>query len=53
MILHCMFMFSSAQFGCLAWSASEKSLLFVAEKKLPKAVSYFERQSPGNVFLKG
>ncbi|XP_078343278.1 acylamino-acid-releasing enzyme-like isoform X2 [Oculina patagonica] len=35
-----------SQFGCLAWSASEKSLLFVAEKKLPKAVSYFERQSP-------
>jgi len=25
----------------------------VAEKKLPKAVSYFERQKPGNVNLKG
>ncbi|KAJ7379448.1 hypothetical protein OS493_016689 [Desmophyllum pertusum] len=34
-----------SQFGCLAWSASEKSLLYVAEKKLPKAVSYFERQN--------
>ncbi|XP_068714262.1 acylamino-acid-releasing enzyme-like [Montipora foliosa] len=32
------------QFGCLAWSSSEQFLLYVAEKKLPKAVSYFERQ---------
>jgi len=37
--------YEDIQFGCLAWSASEKSLLYVAEKKLPKAVSYFERQN--------
>lgn len=37
----------AAQFSCLAWSASEQSLLYVAEKKLPKAVSYFEKQKPG------
>ncbi|XP_077981518.1 acylamino-acid-releasing enzyme-like [Glandiceps talaboti] len=30
------------QFGCLQWSANENKLLYVAEKKLPKTVSYFE-----------
>ncbi|XP_070558355.1 acylamino-acid-releasing enzyme-like [Ptychodera flava] len=30
------------QFGCLEWSSSEKQLLYVAEKKRPKTVSYFE-----------
>ncbi|XP_073229262.1 acylamino-acid-releasing enzyme-like isoform X2 [Porites lutea] len=35
-----------SQFGCLAWSSNEQFLLYVAEKKLPKAVSYFERQKP-------
>ncbi|XP_069141324.1 acylamino-acid-releasing enzyme-like isoform X1 [Argopecten irradians] len=30
------------QFGSFAWSYSEKSLLYIAEKKLPKSVSYFE-----------
>ena len=39
--LICMFI---GQFGSLVWSASEKYLLYVAEKKLPKAVSYFEKQ---------
>ena len=38
--------FFPAQFGCLAWSSNEQFLLYVAEKKLPKAVSYFERQKP-------
>ncbi|RMX52916.1 hypothetical protein pdam_00010942 [Pocillopora damicornis] len=41
MKLICMFI---GQFGSLVWSASEKYLLYVAEKKLPKAVSYFEKQ---------
>lgn len=36
--------YEDSQFGCLAWSVSEKYLLYVAEKKLPKAVSYFEKQ---------
>ena len=35
-----------AQFGCLAWSSNEQFLLYVAEKKVPKAFSYFERQKP-------
>uniref|UniRef100_A0A8B9RIW0 Acylamino-acid-releasing enzyme n=1 Tax=Astyanax mexicanus TaxID=7994 RepID=A0A8B9RIW0_ASTMX len=30
------------QFGCLVWSHSETHLLYVAEKKRPKAESYFE-----------
>ena len=38
------------QFGSLVWSASEKYLLYVAEKKLPKAVSYFEKQK-GKVYM--
>ncbi|XP_015768019.1 PREDICTED: acylamino-acid-releasing enzyme-like [Acropora digitifera] len=38
--------YEDAQFGCLVWSASEHFLLYVAEKKLPKSVSYFERQKP-------
>ncbi|XP_015764968.1 PREDICTED: acylamino-acid-releasing enzyme-like [Acropora digitifera] len=38
--------YEDPQFGCLAWSASERFLLYVAEKKLPKSVSYFERQKP-------
>ena len=37
----------AAHVGCLAWSASEQSLLYVAEKKLPKAVSYLEKQTSG------
>ncbi|XP_033746424.1 acylamino-acid-releasing enzyme-like [Pecten maximus] len=32
------------QFGSFVWSYSEKSLLYIAEKKLPKSVSYFERE---------
>ena len=38
------------QFGSLVWSASEKYLLYVAEKKLPKTVSYFEKQK-GKVYM--
>ena len=45
--LICMFI---GQFGSLVWSASEKYLLYVAEKKLPKAVSYFEKQK-GKVYM--
>ena len=45
--LICMFI---GQFGSLVWSASEKCLLYVAEKKLPKAVSYFEKQK-GKVYM--
>ena len=45
--LICMFI---GQFGSLVWSASEKYLLYVAEKKLPKAVSYFEKQK-GRVYI--
>uniref|UniRef100_A0A8B9L589 acylaminoacyl-peptidase n=1 Tax=Astyanax mexicanus TaxID=7994 RepID=A0A8B9L589_ASTMX len=33
------------QFGCLVWSHSETHLLYVAEKKRPKAESYFESGS--------
>ncbi|NWT16861.1 ACPH enzyme, partial [Vireo altiloquus] len=34
------------QFGCLAWSHSETHLLYVAEKKRPKAESFFESKAP-------
>ncbi|KAF4070681.1 hypothetical protein AMELA_G00288290 [Ameiurus melas] len=33
------------QFGCLVWSHSETHLLYVAEKKRPKAESYFQSES--------
>ncbi|XP_061314211.1 acylamino-acid-releasing enzyme-like [Pezoporus flaviventris] len=32
------------EFGCLAWSHSETHLLYVAEKKRPKAESFFQRK---------
>ena len=32
-------------FGCLEWSNSEDKLLYVAEKKYKKAVSYFAKPS--------
>ncbi|NWI69860.1 ACPH enzyme, partial [Todus mexicanus] len=34
------------QFGCLAWSHSETHLLYVAEKKHPKAESFFQSKAP-------
>lgn len=34
------------QFGCLVWSHSETHLLYVAEKKRPKAESFFQTESP-------
>ncbi|NXB81421.1 ACPH enzyme, partial [Donacobius atricapilla] len=34
------------QFGCLAWSHSETHLLYVAEKKRPKAESFFQSKVP-------
>ncbi|KAF1565717.1 Acylamino-acid-releasing enzyme, partial [Eudyptes schlegeli] len=34
------------QFGCLAWSHSETHLLYVAEKKCPKAESFFQSKAP-------
>ncbi|NXU55433.1 ACPH enzyme, partial [Turnix velox] len=33
-------------FGCLAWSHSETHLLYVAEKKRPKAESFFQSKAP-------
>ncbi|NWR80284.1 ACPH enzyme, partial [Centropus unirufus] len=35
------------QFGCLAWSHSETHLLYVAEKRRPKAESFFQSKAPG------
>ncbi|XP_022101234.1 acylamino-acid-releasing enzyme-like isoform X1 [Acanthaster planci] len=32
-------------FGSLAWSSSETHLVYIAEKKKPKAISYFEPKS--------
>nr|XP_060621741.1 acylamino-acid-releasing enzyme [Anolis sagrei ordinatus] len=34
------------QFGCLSWSHSETHLLYVAEKKRPKAESFFKPKAP-------
>uniref|UniRef100_A0A8D3DJJ8 acylaminoacyl-peptidase n=1 Tax=Scophthalmus maximus TaxID=52904 RepID=A0A8D3DJJ8_SCOMX len=36
----------STQFGCLVWSHSETHLLYVAERKRPKAESFFQTESP-------
>ncbi|NXS98067.1 ACPH enzyme, partial [Jacana jacana] len=33
-------------FGCLAWTHSETHLLYVAEKKRPKAASFFQSKAP-------
>ncbi|NXJ64691.1 APEH enzyme, partial [Rostratula benghalensis] len=33
-------------FGCLAWTHSETHLLYVAEKKRPKAESFFQSKTP-------
>lgn len=32
-------------FGCLSWSHSETHLLYVAEKKRPKAESFFQTKA--------
>ncbi|NXP07255.1 ACPH enzyme, partial [Thinocorus orbignyianus] len=36
-------------FGCLAWTHSETHLLYVAEKKRPKAESFFQSKAPNLV----
>uniref|UniRef100_A0A8C8DXN3 Acylamino-acid-releasing enzyme n=1 Tax=Oryzias sinensis TaxID=183150 RepID=A0A8C8DXN3_9TELE len=38
--------FCYEQFGCLVWSHSETHLLYVAEKKRPKAESFFQMVPP-------
>jgi len=38
--------YEDAQFGCLVWSHSETHLLYVAERKRPKAESFFQTESP-------
>ncbi|KAM6924857.1 acylamino-acid-releasing enzyme-like [Xenentodon cancila] len=38
--------YEDEQFGCLVWSHSETHLLYVAEKKRPKAESFFQTESP-------
>ncbi|XP_008946618.1 PREDICTED: acylamino-acid-releasing enzyme, partial [Merops nubicus] len=38
--------YNDDQFGCLAWSHSETHLLYVAEKKRPKAESFFQSKAP-------
>ncbi|KAG7273133.1 hypothetical protein CRUP_005461 [Coryphaenoides rupestris] len=38
--------YGDEQFGCLVWSHSETHLLYVAERKRPKAESFFQTESP-------
>uniref|UniRef100_A0AAQ4PL83 acylaminoacyl-peptidase n=1 Tax=Gasterosteus aculeatus aculeatus TaxID=481459 RepID=A0AAQ4PL83_GASAC len=38
--------YEDEQFGCLVWSHSETHLLYVAERKRPKAESFFQSESP-------
>uniref|UniRef100_A0A8C7Z749 Acylamino-acid-releasing enzyme n=1 Tax=Oryzias sinensis TaxID=183150 RepID=A0A8C7Z749_9TELE len=38
--------YEDEQFGCLVWSHSETHLLYVAEKKRPKAESFFQMVPP-------
>ncbi|XP_030223269.1 acylamino-acid-releasing enzyme isoform X1 [Gadus morhua] len=38
--------YEDEQFGCLVWSHSETHLLYVAERKRPKAESFFQTESP-------
>uniref|UniRef100_A0A667XNV5 acylaminoacyl-peptidase n=1 Tax=Myripristis murdjan TaxID=586833 RepID=A0A667XNV5_9TELE len=37
--------YEDEQFGCLVWSHSETHLLYVAERKRPKAESFFQEES--------
>ncbi|XP_030828374.1 acylamino-acid-releasing enzyme isoform X1 [Strongylocentrotus purpuratus] len=39
--------YEDGEFGCLEWSSCESQLLYVAEKKQPKAVSYFDKSKEG------
>ncbi|XP_060787677.1 acylamino-acid-releasing enzyme isoform X2 [Neoarius graeffei] len=41
--------YEDEQFGCLVWSHSETHLLYVAEKKRPKAESYFQSESESSL----
>jgi len=38
--------YEDGQFGCFEWSHSETHLLYVAEKKIPKSKSFFEKEKP-------
>ncbi|KAM3618441.1 uncharacterized protein V6R79_020412 [Siganus canaliculatus] len=38
--------YEDEQFGCLVWSHTETHLLYVAERKRPKAESFFQTESP-------
>ena len=38
-------MLFSGNFGCFEWSPTEDELLYIAEKKYKKAVSYFDKPS--------
>ncbi|KAG8436195.1 hypothetical protein GDO86_007340, partial [Hymenochirus boettgeri] len=40
--------YEDEQFGCLSWSHSESHLLYIAEKKRPKAESFFQA-GPGEL----
>ena len=35
---------NSGSFGCLEWSAGEDKILYVAEKKYKKSLSFFEKK---------
>ena len=35
----------SGQFGCFEWSYVETHLLYIAEKKRPKAKSFFDKKA--------
>ena len=35
----------SGQFGCFEWSHAETHLLYIAEKKRPKAKSFFDKKA--------
>uniref|UniRef100_A0A8C2XGD3 acylaminoacyl-peptidase n=1 Tax=Cyclopterus lumpus TaxID=8103 RepID=A0A8C2XGD3_CYCLU len=43
--------YEDEQFGCLVWSHSETHLLYVAERKRPKAESFFQSESPELSFI--
>lgn len=43
----------AGQFGSLCWSSSEKNLLYIAERKKPKSVSYFDSKPKKEVVEDG
>lgn len=48
MIFHISIFYLDSVFGSVKWSPSETKLLYIAEEKQPKSVSYFKQGPKSN-----